>query len=61
MNERANHHAEYVSARAQAELSHLDVRAMKRLRKKVRGLVMKDLQRRAITGGESPFKRGGQV
>lgn len=45
--------------RAKEEMSHLDPRALKRLRKQVRGLVMKDLQRRAIVGGESPFKRGG--
>lgn len=32
-------------------------REAKRLRKKVRGIIRADLQRRAITGEPSPFKR----
>lgn len=35
-------------------------RAAKQLRKRVRNLIRSDLQRRAITGEPSPFKRAPQ-
>lgn len=36
-----------------------DAKASKALRKAVRKFLLKDLQRRAITGEASPFKRAG--
>lgn len=43
-----------------AELAAEQKRAAKRMRKFVRKVVQSDLQRRAITGEPSPFKRAAQ-
>lgn len=42
---------------AQNELNSIPPGVRKRMRKAVRKTLMKDLQRRAITGEPSPFKR----
>ena len=45
------------AALAQREMFSQPKSSLKRLRKKARQIVMQDLQRRAITGEPSPFKR----
>lgn len=42
-----------------ADLMGYSKGSLKRMRKAARKIVMRDLQRRAITGGPSPFKRAG--
>lgn len=42
------------------ELTAEQKRAQKRMRKAVRKIIRTDLQRRAITGEPSPFKRAAQ-
>ncbi|BCP56246.1 hypothetical protein K32_48630 [Kaistia sp. 32K] len=44
-------------AKARAELENIPLSDPKRMRKAVRKTILKDLQRRAITGEPSPFKR----
>ena len=45
---------------AQNDLNSIPKGVAKRLRKQVRQVVLRDLQRRAITGEPSPFKRAPQ-
>ncbi|MNN63079.1 hypothetical protein D3C76_720710 [compost metagenome] len=57
MNENASLSAAF--SEAQDHLTTLDRRQLKRLRQSVRKVLRRDLQRRAITGEPSPFKRAG--